>query len=501
MLALYRSGRQTEALESYRAMQRTLSEELGLEPGTEITRLERAILNQDPKLDAPTRTGALIARRRGGALIVVSGCLLLIAAGAAVFAIEGDDSELASANTLAVIDPDSNKVDKTLPMGIRPADVVADADRVWVANLGDDSVTRIDPRPETVVGTTSPGNSVGGLAAGAGALWVGEARYERIIRVDPLFEAGERSIRLSDPAVFGVASGYPIAADDSAVWAGTEGSVARIDPKRKEVTDRVSVGNSPVAIAIGAGSVWVADETDNTVARIDPSAANAVTAVTPVGRGPSAIAAGEGAVWVANAQDDSVSRIDPGTGAVIATIGVGGRPTGIAVGEGAVWVANSLDGTVSRIDPGDNEVEDTIDVGEAPQGVTVAHGRVWVTVQARLAPPASESETPPDDVARVLVEDDSGPADPAIDLDHTRQAAMCAPLYSYADQTSPLRPEAAAGEPSVTEGGTRYTVRVRRGCASRRHPTSPSPPPPTRAASNARFIRRWALGRRASCTT
>jgi DNA-binding SARP family transcriptional activator len=51
MLALYRSGRQAEALEAYRRARHVLMEELGLEPGDELKRLERAILRQDPALD------------------------------------------------------------------------------------------------------------------------------------------------------------------------------------------------------------------------------------------------------------------------------------------------------------------------------------------------------------------------------------------------------------------------------------------------------------------
>ena len=50
MLALYRGGRQVEALECYRQTRTTLVEELGIEPGTALHELEQAILRQDPSL-------------------------------------------------------------------------------------------------------------------------------------------------------------------------------------------------------------------------------------------------------------------------------------------------------------------------------------------------------------------------------------------------------------------------------------------------------------------
>ncbi len=54
MLALYRSGRQAEALETYQRGRRTLVDDLGIEPGAELQELERAILRQDAALALPT---------------------------------------------------------------------------------------------------------------------------------------------------------------------------------------------------------------------------------------------------------------------------------------------------------------------------------------------------------------------------------------------------------------------------------------------------------------
>ena len=53
MVALYRSGRQADALDVYRSTRDTLVREFGIEPGKELQRLHRAILDQDPELDLP----------------------------------------------------------------------------------------------------------------------------------------------------------------------------------------------------------------------------------------------------------------------------------------------------------------------------------------------------------------------------------------------------------------------------------------------------------------
>ena len=51
MVALYRSGRQAEALEAYQEGRRVLVDELGIDPSPQLQRLERSILNHDPSLE------------------------------------------------------------------------------------------------------------------------------------------------------------------------------------------------------------------------------------------------------------------------------------------------------------------------------------------------------------------------------------------------------------------------------------------------------------------
>jgi len=75
MLALYRSGRQAEALESYRAGRQLLVDELGIEPGPALQELERAILRQDEALAGPQRA----PRPRGSVVCAVPALKSLVA--------------------------------------------------------------------------------------------------------------------------------------------------------------------------------------------------------------------------------------------------------------------------------------------------------------------------------------------------------------------------------------------------------------------------------------
>jgi DNA-binding SARP family transcriptional activator len=70
MLALYRSGRQAEALEAYQEARRVLVDQLGIEPGRSLRELEKAILRQDPSLDLVISSRAAEATDAAGGIFV-----------------------------------------------------------------------------------------------------------------------------------------------------------------------------------------------------------------------------------------------------------------------------------------------------------------------------------------------------------------------------------------------------------------------------------------------
>ena len=67
MLALYRSGRQADALAEYAEIRRLLTTDLGLEPSDELRALQRQILEHAPTLGAPARVNGSAVADDGGA--------------------------------------------------------------------------------------------------------------------------------------------------------------------------------------------------------------------------------------------------------------------------------------------------------------------------------------------------------------------------------------------------------------------------------------------------
>jgi len=473
MLALYRAGRQPEALRVYEDARRRLAEELGLEPGEQLKRMQRAILEEDPELQAPphaTSEPAEATRSRRRWLVLVAAALVAAAVGVFEATRVHSSAGLASlsADSVGRIDPRSNRLRDEIPVGARPSGISYLDGSLWVANLDEGTVSRVDPRQHRLIRNVPTGTAPTAIAAGGGAVWaIGSDGFLR--RIDPTFNAVSRRIRIYRPGnllTIG-SSAAGVAVRKNSVWTATGAffsrpRVTRVDATKNQVTRTFATGRSPAAITAGFGALWVADNFENTVSRIDPSG---IVTTTPVGHEPQAIAVGEGAVWVVDAGDNAVVRIDPSTRSPTRKIPVGDAPSAIAVGANAVWVANSRSGTVSRIDPARNVVVKTIHVGNSPAGIAVAEGSVWVTSQAvpELARVAARGG-----VARFDITDDPV-TDPALYPDRQIGYATCVKLLNYPDRPAPagtrLIPEAARSLPMRSADGRTYTFTIRRGYA------------------------------------
>jgi YVTN family beta-propeller protein len=477
MLALYRSGRQADALEAYRRGRGVLDEELGLEPGPQLRALEQQILTHDPALDvAPAaRSGprpsiAQPTRRRGRTLIIAGAGLLLAAAvalGVTEFAGGSRDGLRPAPNSVAAIDTQSNRVVAQVTVGARPGAIAVASGSLWVANQDDQTISRVDVRSLSTERNLTLHDQPTGIATAGGGIWVSgfspDTTSVSVVRIDPQFDALDRTVRIAN-----VAAGTPaaIAARADALWvAPFAGQLTRLAPRSGRVLRRLDPGGAPAGLAVGPDAIWMTDTDADNVTRIDPT--GLATSIA-VGHYPTGIAIGYGGVWVADYADDDVRRIDPGTEAVTTTIPVGSAPTGVATGGGGVWVANSGDGTVTRIDPRTAKPVATIRVGGSPQQIAVARGRAWVTVDARTVPGAQAAAS--GGTVRIDAPSDVTSMDPALSYDNESAQllqATCAKLLNYPDRSgaagSELIPEVAQSLPSVSADGRSYSFVIRRG--------------------------------------
>ena len=168
---------------------------------------------------------------------------------------------------------------------------------------------------------------------------------------------------------------FRLAIGEGAVWVTDQhdAAVYRIDPQTNQVVATISLRGAPKGLVVGDGAIWVANQAG--LSRIDPET-NQVVITIDVGRGLNA-AVGAGSVWVTSTSG-GVSRIDPETNQVIASITVGGTPSQIAIANDAVWVANREGTIVSRIDPQTNQIVASIDVGFSTLALAVDQDSVWV---------------------------------------------------------------------------------------------------------------------------
>jgi DNA-binding SARP family transcriptional activator/streptogramin lyase len=392
MVALYRSGRQAEALEAYGDGRAVLLDELGLEPSEELQALQRAILAHDPSLEAPPRVDAPRAAgadgprkrwklRRPLAAAVLGLAILGGAAATIVLSRERTAEIVVPPNSVAriVASGDTMGIRSYAGVGTEPAAVAVGAGGVWVANSGDGTVTRLDPATGRFERNYAIGadDDVSDIAVGFGTVWVADGNGETVTPIDPKLGV-EPAIRPAHAPTIAPNAVYFVAVGSGYVWATRGDELLRIDPHTHQVDGRLNVG-APLGLTTGGGSVWVTIDSEQ-VLRIDPSTVKLTDSLTLVDAAiePTYV---DGALWV-NYQGD-IEQIDPTSFSLTGfALRQRGHATALTGAAGDLWALDDR-GYLSRFSSGGREqATASVHVGSHASDVAVGSGAAWVAVSA-----------------------------------------------------------------------------------------------------------------------
>lgn len=411
MLALYRSGRQGEALAAYRDGRRLMQEALGLEPTRALSELERSILQQDPALDLPAAT-RLLARVRGGRrrlAVAMVGVFAVAGALAAFFLWPRGDVARAvpvANNSVAVVNPRTDRVVDDIVTGDYPGPLGFDGRYVLVGNIGDNTIMAIEAKTRKRGFATAVQQPLD-FAVTRNRLWIangtsfasGRPSGGGTIQCRGCRPGTTMTVKIGPPDREN-SSPATVASDRRSLWAadGPSRTVYRVDAASGRILGSID-GVDGSAIAVANGAAWIAEPRRADVVHIDASG-SVVTRIRVPGD-PIRVAADASAIWVAirHPQEavwharSAVWRIDPKTNKRVAVVSVPATVRRVATGAGYVWATSGTyqgepgvppsGGVLSKIDPHTDRVVATIKLGFRPDGVIVANGLVWVAVAPR----------------------------------------------------------------------------------------------------------------------
>jgi hypothetical protein len=197
----------------------------------------------------------------------------------------------------------------TIPEPNEPAVLAADpGGGVWVgvrdsSGRTPDVAMHYDARGQ-LLGQLPFRDGIAAMVVRPHALWVAELRQSRVVRVDP--RNGRRHgyaevIRPARSLAWGAGHLWATSPDDNAL--------ARIDPKHVRVAPTVTVGHFPMQIAFAGGRVFVACVNDRVLVVVDPRSMRTLKRL-PMPLDPFGVTADAKHVWVTSRGENAVARVD-----------------------------------------------------------------------------------------------------------------------------------------------------------------------------------------------
>ena len=180
------------------------------------------------------------------------------------------------------------------------------------------------------------------LAGGPGVVWVANSGNDNLSRID--IDSGQVQ---TVPAGDGP-DGLLVDGDSLWVANGADGTVSHLDASSGGPVNSARADAGAAGLLHADGSLWVANQAASSVTKIDPQTGLARGTI-PVRDGPSALALAHGAIWASNEYDGTISRIDPSTNRVVQTYAVGASPHGLAVAGGDLWLTSAAFANASHL--------------------------------------------------------------------------------------------------------------------------------------------------------
>lgn len=239
--------------------------------------------------------------------------------------------------------------------------------RIYITNRGDNTVSIVNPKTDTVVDTISVGGSPHGVAFNqdGSKAYVANCSDNNISVIDTGTLTVTNTIAVDSQPIAIVTVGTKLF-----VTCKSSNNVNVINLEDETVVDTIAVGNAPYGITANASgnTLYVCNQDSNNVSVINVGMLSVVKTVSTIGR-PSACKVSKNGdfVYVACTIGNSVSVIRVSDHVVIDTIPVGNMPYAVDVGpDGKVYTLNYGSSNISVIDHTDNIVEQTIDVSGNP---------------------------------------------------------------------------------------------------------------------------------------
>ncbi len=273
----------------------------------------------------------------------------------------------------------ANKTGRSFPVGQAPRGLAYDGESMWIANSGDNTVSRISLNGVTL-GTYPVGSVPVEVAYDGVFIWVANAGNDTVSVLWASNGALAATLNVNSQP-------YGLAFDGFNMWVTCKNTdeVMVFSVTNFQVFQTLSTGSQPVGIAYDGRWMWVVNSGDGA----NPgsvSVFNASTfehAITPtVGVSPQYIAYDGAKMWVTNYGDDTVSVLNAADGSLVWTLDQVRAPYDLAFDGTRMWVTNTLGGALgsaSVIRVLDGVLVETIPGGDNTLGIAFDGGFMWLT--------------------------------------------------------------------------------------------------------------------------